>query len=118
MNWFSSSRWLWRGLRGQSVTFAALFALGLLGFSVLHALRHLLHAVHAPWYLWLILPFALVSAAARWETVLFPDELQRRRWSRGLIFGSIAIGLLLARCSPAADREESGSAVAPHSIVK
>ena len=100
MNWIFSSRWFWRGLRGQSVTFSALFALGLLGFSVMRILRHLLHAMHAPWYLWLILPFVIVSTAARWETTLFPDELQRKRWSRGLIVGSVVLAFAIAQLTP------------------
>jgi 4-hydroxybenzoate polyprenyltransferase len=97
MNWISNSRWLWRAMRGQSVTFAALFALGTLGVSVLHVLRRVLHAMHAPWYLWLLLPFVIVSVAARWETRLLPDEAQRKRWARGLIFGSLALALLIAK---------------------
>jgi len=108
MNWISSSRWLWRGLRGQSVTFAALFALGILGFSVLRMLRHLLHAMHAPWYLWLILPFVIVSAAARWETTLFPDERQRRLWSRGLVLGSLVLALAIAELTPKAPEDTRG----------
>ena len=103
MNWLSGSRWLWRGLRGQSVTFSALFACALLGVSVLRILRHVLHALHAPWYLWLLLPFVIVSAVARWEVIWLPDEQCRRLWSRGLIFGSLAVALLLAQLKPKAE---------------
>lgn len=92
-------------MRGQSVTFAALFALGMLGFSVLHALRRMLHAMHAPWYLWLLLPFVIVSAASRWETRLLPDEAQRKRWARGLVFGSVALALLIAKFAPTPEPE-------------
>ena len=92
-------------MRGQSVTFAALFALGLLGVSVLHVLRRMLHAMHAPWYLWLLLPFVIVSAAARWETRLLPDEDKRRRLARWLVFGSIALALLIAKLAPAPQSE-------------
>jgi len=106
MNWISSSRWLWRGLRGQSVTFAALFALGILGVSVLHLLRRMLHAMHAPWYVWLILPFVIVATVARWETRILPDEAQRKRWSRGLIFGSLALALLIAKFTPSSEPRE------------
>ena len=100
MNWFSGASWFWKGLRGQSVTFAALFAFGLLGFSVIRALRHLLHAMHAPWYLWLLLPIVLVSWLSRWETNWLPDEQQRRRWSRSLIFGAIGVSVLIGLCTP------------------
>jgi hypothetical protein len=117
MNWISSSRWFWRGLRGQSVTFAALFAFGLLGFSVFHGLRLMLHAMHAPWYLWLILPFVIVSGVARWETQILPDESQRRRWSRWLIFGSIALSIVIATLTPAAGSEENRQ-TATHSVSK
>ena len=87
-------------MRGQRVTFAALFALGMLGLSVIHLLRRMLHAMHAPWYLWLLLPFVLVSAASRWETRLLPDERQRKLWARGLVFGSIVLALVIAKLAP------------------
>lgn len=44
------------------MTFAALFALALFGFSAIGGLRHLLHQLGAPWYLWLLLPIALITA--------------------------------------------------------
>jgi hypothetical protein len=100
MNWFVGTSWLWKGLRGQSVTFAALFALGVLGLSIVRVLRHVLSALGAPWYLWLLLPVILVGGLARREHQWMPNEQMRRRWSRGLIFGSLGISLLIARCAP------------------
>lgn len=100
MNWVSHSSWLWRALRGHSVTFAALFAFSVLGISAVHVLRQALGALGAPWLLLLILPIVLVSTVARRESEWMPDEEQRKRWSRRLVFGAIALSALLALLAP------------------
>lgn len=101
MNPFSGVSWFWRAWRGQSVTFAALFATGVLGISVLGALRHFLSRIGLPWYLWLIAPFVVVSLFARKEQEWLPDPDLRRRCARWLVIGSIAGALLIARFLPA-----------------
>lgn len=99
MNPFSTLSWFWRALRARSLTFSIIFALALLGVSVMHALRQLLHHFGAPWYIWLLAPFVIVGAVAAKEPEWVPNETQRRRWSRWIIVGAIVVALLLARCS-------------------
>jgi hypothetical protein len=100
MNLFSSATWLWRALRGQSVTFAALFALALLGLSVVRILRHLLAAAGVPWLALLIIPALVIGYLARHEEQWVPDVAIRRRWARRLVFGSIGIAVALSFLKP------------------
>ncbi|HEU5078112.1 MAG TPA: hypothetical protein VFT72_02820 [Opitutaceae bacterium] len=108
MNPFSGATWLWRALRGQSVVFAALFALTLLGLSVVRVLQHLLAAAGAPWLLLLILPALIFGFLAKREEEWVPDPLVRKRWSRRLVFGSIAVAIAISflKPRPAAVSEE------------
>lgn len=100
MNPVTGVSWLWRALRGRSVTFAALFATGVLGISVLGGFRHFLSQLGAPWYVWFILPIIVVTILARKEIEWLPDPEERRKWSRWLVFGSIVIALIVARIRP------------------
>lgn len=108
MNPFSGVSWFWRAWRGSSVTFALLFASGILGLSVLGWIRHMLSRWGAPWYLWFLLPIILVAIAARKESEWLPDPVLRAKCARWLVFGSIALAMLIARFGPkapaAADR--------------
>ncbi len=100
MNLMSALSWLWRAVRGQSVTFAALFACGLLGLSIIGEFRHLLARWHAPWYAWIIIPMVAIGYLAKQESKWMPEVDTRRKWSRRLVFGSIAIALLIAWLRP------------------
>src|SRR4051812_19395060 len=97
MNPFSAMGWFWRACRTRSITSAALFALAIMGVSVLAGFRHLLSRLGAPWFLWLLLPLAVVAMIARKEAKWMPDEEERRLWSRRLVVGSIALALLEAK---------------------
>jgi hypothetical protein len=111
-NPFSMFLWFWRGWRGGSMTFAALFALALFGFSAIGGLRHALHQLGAPWYLWLLLPIALITALARWETEWIPDAQKRRRYAWIIVGSAILIVAAIAKFRPDPPRKES-TAVAP-----
>lgn len=100
MNPFSGATWLWRALRGQSVVFAALFALTLLGLSIVHVLRHLLAALGLPWLALLILPALIFGFLAKREEEWWPEPLERKRWSRRLVFGSIALAIAISFVKP------------------
>ncbi len=97
LNPFSAVSWSWRALRGHSVTFAALFALSLLGFSAIAAFRHVLARLGAPWYLWLLAPILAVGYLSKKELQWLPDPAQRRQWARALFFGSIVLAILIAK---------------------
>lgn len=97
MNPFSALGWFWRALRTRSITAAVLFALAMMGVSVLSGFRHLLSRLGAPWFLWLLLPLAVVAMLARKEAEWMPDAEERHRWSRRLVVGSILLALLVAK---------------------
>jgi hypothetical protein len=99
----SAFAWLWRAVRGQSVTFAALFACGVLGLSIIGEFRHLLARWHAPWYAWIIIPILAIGYLAKQESKWMPEVETRRKWSRRLVFGSIGIALLVSWLSPGAE---------------
>lgn len=118
MNPFSGATWLWRALRGQSVVFAALFALTLLGLSIVHALRHVLAALGLPWLALLILPALIFGFLAKREEQWWPEPLERKRWSRRLVFGSIALAIAISFLKPKPSAPEvkpaSERVAAPH----
>lgn len=89
--------WTWRALRGHSVTFAALFALALLGVSTLAVFRQVLERLGAPWYAWFLVPIIAIAYLARKESEWLPDPVTRRRWARGVFFGAILLSLLMAK---------------------
>lgn len=93
--------WFWRGLRGHSVTFAALFASVLLGASIAGLLHRLLNALGVHWLFVLILPAVLFGWLARREAIWIPDERRRRMIARSLLLGSIGLAILLASLRPA-----------------
>lgn len=96
MQVWSVMSWGWRALRGYSMTFAVLFAGGILGMSLISEFRELLTRWHAPWYAWLIIPMILIGYLAKKETQWVPDPEVRRKFSRWIFIGSIVIAAVLA----------------------
>jgi hypothetical protein len=107
----SALSWSWRALRGHSVTFAALFALGILGVSAIAEFRHFLTRIGAPWYAWLLIPIFALTYLAKKEVEWMPEATTRRRWARGLFFGSIVIAIAIAKFGP--KRHPAASTAAP-----
>jgi amino acid transporter len=108
---------LWRAVRGYSLTFAALFSLGLLGFSYRSAIRGIFEALSLPWIVSFMLPFAAVMVLVRYERRWLPDVKLRRRLALGTLAASAALALALAiwRHPPAAlpaDGERPGVSTA------
>ena len=95
MNPFAIS-WLWRGLRGNSVTFALLFATFVLGWPVSGALGRLLARLGVHWLYALILPALFFIWLAKREERFITEEKKRKLYARGLILGSLGVALLLA----------------------
>ncbi len=100
MNPLSAGSWLWKALRGRSVTFAALFALTLMGFSVLSWLKWLLALGGAHWLALLISPTLVLGLLVRKETAWIPDEQERRKWAKGLVFGSLIAAVVAGMLAP------------------
>jgi hypothetical protein len=88
--------WLWRGFRGNSVTFAALFASLLLGASIAGGLKHLLASLGVHWLYVILIPVFLFSWLSKKEPQWLPDEAKRKLYARSLIAGSILLALLIA----------------------
>ena len=88
--------WVWRGLKGNSVTFAALFASVLLGASIAGGFRQLLASLGVHWLYVLLLPIFLFSWLNKKEPLWLPDAAKRRLYARGLIAGSVVIAILVA----------------------
>lgn len=78
------------------MTFAALFASFLLGWSLSHWVNVLLSRLGVHWLFALILPVLLFGWLAKREERFIPDERKRKLWARGLIAGSVAVALLIA----------------------
>ena len=87
--------WFWRGLRGHSVTFAALFASVVLGISIAGGLGRLLASLGVHWLYVLILPALLFRWLAGKEAGWLPDEKRRRVIARSILFGSVALAILI-----------------------
>lgn len=100
MNPLTEGSWLWRAWRGHSVTFAALFALAMLGVSAVSWFRQGLRELGAPWWLALILPAVLIAVIARKEKEWMPDADRRSKWARWLAAGAIAFVMISAKLAP------------------
>lgn len=87
--------WLWRGLKGNSVTFAALFASVLIGASISGGFKHLLAVLGVHWLYVILIPIFLFSWLSTKEPQWLPDERQRKLWARGLIAGSIMLAIVI-----------------------
>lgn len=87
--------WFWRGLRGHSVTFSALFASVVLGASIAGGLGRLLHSLGVHWLYVLIIPAVLFGWLAKREERWLPDEGKRRILARSLLFGSILLAIVI-----------------------
>lgn len=87
--------WLWRGLKGKSVTFALLFASFMVGMSLSHWIKVGLTRLGVHWLYVLILPVLFFSWLSKREDRLMPDEGRRKLWARGLIAGSIIVAILI-----------------------
>ncbi len=89
--------WLWKGLKGNSVTFAVLFASLLLGWSISAEVAHLLARLGVHWLYVLILPAIFFMVLAKNESRFIPDEAKRKLWARCLIVGSIVLAIVIAK---------------------
>ncbi len=88
--------WFWRGLKGNSVTFAALFASVLLGASIAGGFHRLLSALGVHWLYVILIPIFLFSWLSSKEPQWMPDDRLRKIWARSLIVGSILLALLIS----------------------
>jgi hypothetical protein len=118
VNPFSTVTWSWRALRGHSVTFAVVFACGLLGVSILSLLRDGLSRLGAPWYIWFVVPFIVVTMLAKKEQQWLPDPELRKRWARRIFFGAIILSFILASFRPEPPPPPEGTVPKPEPFHK
>jgi len=88
-----------------------LFALGLLGVSVVHWLRVGLREMGFGWFAFLVVPIVLISFLARMESRWIPEEERRRQWARWLVIGSLMILVVESRLRSYFPPRTSSSAV-------
>ncbi len=93
-------RWLWRGFKGKSVTFALLFACFVLGWSVTGSVGHLLQRSGVHWLFALLIPVLFFSMLAKLEDRVIPDEGKRKLYARGLILISLLLAIGIAKLKP------------------
>lgn len=98
------------------MTFAALFALALTGFSVIAWLRAVFAFAGANWLMLLIGPTIVVGLLAKKEPQWIPEAEQRRRWAWGLVLGSIAVALAGAWLRPERPPPASGANPTPSAV--
>ena len=96
MNPFAIS-WLWRGFKGNSVTFAAMFASLVLGASITGGFTRLLKALGFHWLYVVLVPIFFFSFLAKLEPQVIPDEGKRKLYARSLIAGSIVLAIVIAK---------------------
>lgn len=87
--------WFWRGLKGHSVTFAALFASFVLGVSIAGGVVRLLSSLGVHWLYVLILPAVVFTWLHQREARWIPDSEKRKRLARWIIGGSIVLAVVI-----------------------
>ena len=92
----SAISWLWRGFKGNSVTFALLFSCLVLGWSVTGSIWSFLRSAGVHWLFALVVPALFFGWLAKQEARLIPDEAKRRLYARSMILGSLAIAIVVA----------------------
>jgi hypothetical protein len=92
----SAISWLWRGFKGNSVTFALLFSCLVLGWSVTGSIWFFLRSAGIHWLFALVLPALFFGWLAKQESRVIPDEAKRRLYARSLIVGSLVIAVVIA----------------------
>ena len=104
-------RWFWLGLKGHSVTFAALFASLVLGASISGLVHRALAAIGVHWLYALILPVFLFGWLSKREARWIPDERKRKLYARSLLAVSLALALLVGWLRPTPDAAAARPAV-------
>lgn len=87
--------WFWKGLRGHSITFSALFASFLIGWSLADIVRQAMARLGVHWLFVFVLPILAFSWLSAREARWMPDEKRRRTIARSLVFGSIGLAIII-----------------------
>ncbi len=87
--------WFWRGVRGHSVTFSALFASFVLGVSIAGGVNRLLASLGVHWLYVIILPIVLFTWLNRKEPQWLPDKERRKGIARVVLWGSVVLAIAI-----------------------
>jgi len=87
--------WFWRGLKGHSVTFSALFASLLLGISISGGVGRVLSSLGVHWLYVMLIPIFLFTWLNKKEPQWLPDVERRKRIARSLLFGSVVLAIVI-----------------------
>lgn len=87
--------WFWKGLRGHSITFSALFASFVIGWSVADLIRLALARLGLHWLFVFVLPIVLFGWLSAREVQWVPEQDRRRVIARSLLFGSLALAVVI-----------------------
>lgn len=87
--------WFWKGVRGHSITFSVLFASFVIGWSVADLIRLGLARLGVHWLFIFVLPIVLFGWLNAREAQWLPAEKRRRVIARSLIFGSLALAIII-----------------------
>jgi hypothetical protein len=88
---------LWKAVRNFSLTFAVVFASGLLGFSVTGLLRRALGELSLPWLLLWLLPTVLIAVIARYESRIIRNPVLRRQIAVVVLLAAVGVHTVLVR---------------------
>ncbi len=87
--------WFWRGVRGRSVTFSALFASLVLGVSIAGGVNRLLASLGVHWLYVVILPVVFFTWLNRKEPQWIPDQERRRKIARLVLWGAVVLAIVI-----------------------
>jgi hypothetical protein len=93
-------RWLWRAIRGHSLTFALIFLLTMVGVSATDLIRSGLEPLALSWWTVWLAPLVLIWVMLRLEPVIVPSAKLRRWIALGLVALALAVVFVLPRLLP------------------
>ncbi|TVR48908.1 MAG: hypothetical protein EA425_13410 [Puniceicoccaceae bacterium] len=94
-------RWVWKAIRGHSLTFAVVFVAAVCGLPLFRFLRSIFEGLALPWLLVWILPLVVITVVARLERRWLPDEKKRRGYALALVLLGLVVAFVLPRLRPA-----------------
>jgi hypothetical protein len=105
-------RWLWRAIRGHSLTFALIFLLTMVGVSATDLIRSSLEPLNLSWWTASLAPLVLIWIMLRLEPVIVPSA-KLRRW---IALGVVALALTVVYALPRLLPEEAPARPEPAEV--
>ncbi len=93
-------RWLWRAVRGHSLTLALVFLLTVIGLSTPDLIRRGLAPLDLSWWMLWLAPLIVIWLMMRLEPVFVPSEKLRRWLALGVVLVALAVVFVFPRLFP------------------